>query len=340
MPQHRPCRSPLGIIDMRIILILAALLLGLASADAANRFLVCTVTCTITAADTSIWSTTTGGGTGASVPGSSDAVILDAATCVGGVTCTATMGAAYNPTWQSLTMGACTAATAGCILDFSVNNNNLTLNQSAGFSGTGTGTRTLNMGNGTWTLQSATGIFTLATTTGLTFNANASIISFTGSGTGQRTFAGGALTYSTVSFASGGLGTIAMSGSNAIGTLNLASGNWLLLTAGTTQTITNAFTWTGTAAAPITVSSSNIISTAIITITSGSPSMSWAVLSSIVFSGGATFTATNSLNLGRNTGITITPPSGGSGTIIGGWLLNRDLDAANDNAPVGLEAVA
>src|SRR6185369_2856541 len=119
-------------------------------AEAANRFLTCAVTCTITAADTTIWGTTSGG-TGASVPGSSDAVILDAATCVGGVTCTATMGAGYNPTWQSITMGACTASTTGCIFDWSANNNNVTLSAATGLNNNNTGTRTLNMGAGNWT---------------------------------------------------------------------------------------------------------------------------------------------------------------------------------------------
>src|SRR3954469_16922347 len=85
-------------------------------AEAANRFLTCTTTCTITAADTSIWGSVSGG-TGASVPSTFDDVILDAGTCVAGTTCTATMGAAYNPTWQSFTMSACTASTAGCIFE-------------------------------------------------------------------------------------------------------------------------------------------------------------------------------------------------------------------------------
>jgi len=89
-------------------------------AQAANRFLTCTTACTITAADTSIWGTASGG-TGASVPGSGDAVILDGNTCVGGTTCTATMGAAYNPTWQSFDMSACTASTSGCIFDANTN---------------------------------------------------------------------------------------------------------------------------------------------------------------------------------------------------------------------------
>src|SRR5262245_672467 len=128
---------------MRKLLLALGLALLAGQALAANRFAVCTTTCTWDGASTAMWSTTSGGGTGASVPGSGDAVILDAATCVGGTTCTITVNT--NPTIQSLTMGACTASTTGCILDFSVNNNSPTLSVVPSLSVTGTGTRNLKM---------------------------------------------------------------------------------------------------------------------------------------------------------------------------------------------------
>ncbi len=301
-------------------------------AEAANRFLTCTVTCTITAADTTIWGTTSGG-TGASVPGSSDAVILDAATCVGGVTCTATMGAAYNPTWQSITMGACTAATTGCIFDWSVNNNNVTLTAAAAFSGTGTGTRNFKMGNGTWTLSSTTSatIWDMGTTTNLTFNANSSVIALTGNtaGTVSRSFAGGALTYATVQVSASG-GPVALSGINTFGTVTMTGRATLSLGANQTISILNL---TGSSGNVAFLTSSSLTTARTATITT--LNAAWAAFNGIAGSG----TATNSFDLGNNSGINILPPQPGGG-IIGGWLLNRDLAPANDNNPVGLDAAA
>ncbi len=72
-------------------------------------------------------------------------------------------------------------------LDFSANNNSPTMQT---FNGSGTGTRTLNMGSGTWNLTgNATTIWTTATTTNLTLNRGTSTINCTYSGaTGTRTF--------------------------------------------------------------------------------------------------------------------------------------------------------
>jgi len=75
---------------------------------------------------------------GRQFPVSADNVTLDAATCVGGTTCTITVNTNFNIT--ALTMGACTASTTGCILDFSINNNNVTLTGGL-FDVSGTGTR-------------------------------------------------------------------------------------------------------------------------------------------------------------------------------------------------------
>lgn len=305
---------------LRLALFAAALAFP-SAADAANRFLTCTVTCTITAVDTTIWGTTSGG-TGASVPGSSDAVILDAATCVGGVTCTATMGAGYNPTWGSITMGACTASTSGCILDFSANNNNVTI--SGTFNCNGTGTRTLNMGSGTWTMTQGGGStpWDLGVVTNLTFNANTSTILFSATTvTGNRVFAGGGRTYSTVTLASPSVisGNIVFSitGANTFGTFNINPPYWVRFPAGTT-TITSAFNWTGTAFNNAIAIDGGTGSAATIS-SANNGTLTWGVVSGLTFTGGGTFTATNSFDMKANTGITITGPATGSGGgIIGG----------------------
>lgn len=302
---------------MKKILLLLALLLAPISADAASRFAVCAVTCTWDGASTAMWSATSGGATGASVPGSADTVTLDAATCVGGVTCTITVNTTV--TVLSITMGACTAATTGCIIDFSANNNNVTLSATTAFSGTGTGTRTLNLGNGTWTLSASSAVtitpWNCATVTNMTLNANSSTIVFSGTGIGTRAFSGGGLTYSTFNIgANSSGGAVLIQGSNTFANLGVTAPLSIALTASTTQTITNAFTWTGSSVSPLSIIGGGASST--ISVASGTPTITWAGIRSSTFTGGATFAATNSLDLQLNSGITITPPSGGGGGAI------------------------
>lgn len=326
-----------------LLLLVFTLLFAVSSADAASRFAVCSVTCTWDGSSTAMWSASSGGATGASVPGSADAVTLDAATCVGGVTCTITVNTTV--TVQSITMGACTAATAGCILDFSANNNNVTLTAAApAFSGSGTGTRTLNMGNGTWSITSsatagsAVQPWVMTTTTNLTFNANSSVIAISTASAGPRTFAGGGLTYATLTIATNTSGgPTFFTGANTFSTLTVTGMNSLILPS-VTQTITNAFNWVGTSSAPIGITVNSTVNTnvsATISIASGTATLAWATIRAVTFTGGATFTASNSLDAGANTGITITAPSVGGGRIIGGWL----LDPANDNCPMFLRRV-
>jgi len=292
------------------------------AANAANVFGVCTVTCTWDASSTAMWSASSGGATGAAVPGSGDAVIFDAATCVGGVTCTITVNTTV--TVQSITMGACTASTTGCILDFSVNNNNVTLSLAgaSAFSGSGTGTRNLKMGNGTWTLTSTTANWTMTTTTNLTFSAGSSTISFTGANTttSSRLFNGGGLTYNVVSFGASGsnMGTTQIAGANTYATLNLTAPLHAVFN-NATHTITNAFTWTGTSSNPLLIRTSSVTNPAVIS-TANNSTLAWAGIAGITFQGGGTFSASNSMDYGNNTGITITVPNvvATGGKIIGG----------------------
>lgn len=305
----------------RFLLALALLLGAISSGNAAARFLVaCTTACTWDNSSTAIWSTTTGGAPGSSAPGSADTVTLDANSCVGGLTCTITVNA--NLTLSSLTMGACTASTTGCILDFSANNNNVTLSAAASFSGTGTGTRTLNMGNGTWTLTPSGGgnPWNMSTTTNLTFNANGSTIVYSATATVSRNFIGGGLTYNNFSLgANSSLGLTSITGTNTFAGISVTAPNALGFPSGVTTTITNAFTLTGSSGSELMVTSAALGTQATVSTASGTPTMSWAGVRDMVFTGGATFSATNSFDLGRNSGITITAPSGGGGGfIIGG----------------------
>jgi hypothetical protein len=253
------------------------------------------------AVTTTHWAASSGGAGGQTVPGSGDAVTFDGSSGGGTVTVNTTI------TVQQIVCGAFTGT-----LDFSAHNNSVTLNQSSGFSGSGAGTRTINLGNGTWTLSAAAANWTMTTTTGLTFNANSSTISFTGDtpGSQNRVFAGGGLTYSTVTIGatSVGGGPLQIAGANTFATLNISGSNAIIFPTGVTQTITNAFTWTGSSAGTLFLTSNNLFTNATISVATGSPTMSWASLHDLTFSGGATFTATNSFNSGGNSGITITAP--------------------------------
>ncbi len=327
---------------LALSLLLSCLLV--AAANAANRFGVCTAACTWDASSTAMWSTTTGGATGASVPTSADAVIFDGATCVGGVTCTITVNTSF--TISSLTMGACTASTTGCILDFSANNNSPSM---ATFSITGSGTRNLKLGSGTFTITGTAGnVWDATTTTNLTFSAGTSTLSFSGTTT-PRTFSSGTgpLTYSTV--AVGGItspGTFIFSGSTmTIGTLNITAPASIGFPTLAAMTVTNAPAWTGTSSSLLDFRSSATPSTgtqASVVLTNGSPTAAWAAFYNISFTG-QTLVATNSFNLGRIAGATITAPvvGSGGGCILGGWLLWRDMPGnLNDNFPAWLEKAA
>lgn len=319
------------------------LLLSAMSTEAANRFAVCTATCTWDGASTAMWSTSTGGATGASVPGTSDAVILDAATCVGGVSCTITVNTTVAV--QSIAAGACTAATTGCILDFSVNNNNVTVTAAAGIAFSGTGTRDIRLGNGTWTLSGSGGTtWDGGTVTNFTFNANSSTILF--NGTGNQLFSFGTKAVNIVSLgARSNAGVTDNSSSHTIATLNIAAPNTYYVAQNVTTTITNAMTIVGTSTQPIFFKTSTD-STVFATISSPAASTcAWCAFRNITFSGAGSFTATNSFNFQGNTSITITGPAAfgaGGGCILGGWLLWRDFDTEqlNDNTPAWLEKAA
>ena len=296
---------------------LVALAFAPGAAQAAARFAVCTVTCTWDAADTSMWSASSGGATGASVPGSGDTVTLDAATCVGGVTCTITVNATI--TVQSITMGACTASTTGCILDFSANDNNVTL--SVAFSGTGTGTRTLNMGDGTWTLTATSGnVWDITTATNLTLNANASSIVLSATASSTRAMTLGGRTYNNISVSNAAVSThlIDLAGAGAFTAANLTFTNvaHVRFPAATTITISGALTYNGSS----TTQGIMYGTTGVTTISvAGANTLNWVGVQNITKSGAGSLTVNNGFNLGNNTSVTINIPAGGSG-IIGGGL--------------------
>lgn len=200
---------------------------------------------TWTAVNTAIWSASSGGATGASVPVDGDTVTMDASSGGG----TVTLG--YSPTVTSITMGAFTGT-------FDASTFSPTMDT---FSGTGTGVRTLTMGSGTWTLRgnNAT-IWTIATATNLTFSAGTSTVNCSYSGaTGTRTLIGGSLTYNNFSFTAGSdivsfnsstfiIANLNFSGFTGTWSGNIISltGNLTLGTGMTASTSTNTLSFVGT----------------------------------------------------------------------------------------------
>lgn len=294
---------------LRVAFLLFALL-WVAHANAAARFGVCTTTCTWDNASTAMWSATSGGATGASAPSSADDVTFDVATCVGGTTCTITVNA--NLAVASITAGACTASTTGCILDFSVNNNNVSASL---ISFSGAGTRNIKCGSGTFTISSTSGnVFDNNTTTGETLTCSSATFTFTATTASRRTFLGGGKSYGPfIVSANASLGSIGIFGSNTFSSWSLSAGASLRITAGSTQTVTTAPTIVGTSSAPILITSDDV-SVVTISIASGTFNCAWCGFWNVTGSGGATFTATNSQNYGNNSGITITGPTAGGGS--------------------------
>jgi hypothetical protein len=251
------------------------------------------------ASDTTHWAATTGGAGGQSVPGSSDTVTFDGASGGGTVT-----PASTAITVQSIACGAFTGTLA-----FNTNDPNVTLSAVAGMNLSGTGTRTINLGDGIWDLTSATAgtIWNAATVTGLTFNANGSTIRFSTNSTGIRNFSGGGLTYNILDIsANTSLGCVVILGSNTFATISMTAPTILGIGNGLTQTITNAFNWDGNSTNKISVIANGL---ATISTASGTPLLDWGYIRGVACTGGATFSATNTVDLGSNTGISISAPT-------------------------------
>ena len=281
--------------------------------QAASRFAVCTVTCTWDNTDTSMWCATDTGCTGASAPTSADDVTLNANTCVGGVTCTITTFAG-TISINTLIQSACTASTTGCILDASANNTSFTIAGTNCYVNTGSGTRTLNMGNGTWTCSGNSAVWNIVAS--MTLNSNSSTLAFTGAAASARSFTGGGKTYNIVTISAAGSNANTFTfqtGNNTFNTLTIAAPNRISSNT-TTQTITTLTNVTGSSSQQVLFTTFNGNST----ISSANNwTCEWCGIQGYTFSGGGTFSAPNSFNFGNNSGITITPPLGGS-RFIGG----------------------
>lgn len=256
------------------------------------------------AATTTHWAALTNSAGGQSVPGSADTVTFDISS--GGGTVTLNFGGTI--TVQTITMGAYTGT-----WDNSINNNNVTVTAAGNaFSGSGSGTRTIKLGTATYTLSAVNATWQFANVTGLTYTGNTSA-NIVLSGTGPRSFSGGGLSHGNVTLgASSGTGFCTIAGANTFASLNITAPNYVVFPIGVTNTISSLFNWAGSSVSQIGISSVAAGSTATIAATASSI-VAWAAFRDMTFTGSPT--ASNSLDLGNNSGITITPPST-SGTVL------------------------
>lgn len=275
---------------------------------------------TYSTSNTASWDASSGGAggdcaaTGGIPKQATDIATFDAASGGGVVTVDSTMNGVSMAT---ITAGAFTGT-----LDFSVNNPSMTL--TGGLVFTGTGVRKFLMGSGAFTLTGNATVFDLGTVTNLDGTSDFSTASYVvnTSTTFARTFAGGGRTYGPITVsANSGRGQFLLTGSNTFASFSLGVPNYVALGNGNTQTITTAPTWTGTSSNPLLITSNSSINSATIAIGSGTLTCDWCGLNRITMSGGTARNATNSMDYGNNSGVTITPPSGGAGAggrIIGG----------------------
>ncbi len=210
-------------------------------------------------------------------------------------------------TWQlqdALSLGS----TNGNIIltngTLNANNKDLTART---FSSNNSNTRVITMGSGTWTLTGTGTVWTTATTTGLTLSGNTSTIVVNNSTATSKTFAGGGVTtFNNITFSGD---NITVSGSNtfaimAVNTAGLTNG--LLLTSGTTQTVTG-FSTNGASGSLAKLVSTTAASAATLSKSSGSVCVDFMSIKDSAATGGATWTAgANSTNVSGNSGWSFT----------------------------------
>jgi hypothetical protein len=245
------------------------------------------------ATNTANWASTTGGSGGAPVPTINDTVNFDGSS--GGGTTTVN---------TDLSIGLLILTGHTGTLDFSVNNNNITM--VSGFSRVGSSTSTLNMGNGNWTINATSGgTWNLASVTGFTLICGSSNLIFNAVLTSPVVPQMGAgQTYSTITVVSqAGIGISLVGAGSTIGTLVLTGP--VNFSFGSTWTITNALNINGSSANFIYLTSNGS------TITISSGAFTWVIAAALKLSG-ATVSATNSYSMGGNTNVSVTNPSGGS----------------------------
>lgn len=121
-------------------------------------------------------------------------------------------------------------------------------------------------------------------------------------------FAFGTISYPSWTFnARSVAGSVVVTGTPTFAALTIGSGWAFIFSTVGTIIVTSAFTWTGTAGAPIMLIASQVNAGTAINCPSGSCSLQWGVIMNVTGGGGAAFNATDVLALGAP-GWVVTPP--------------------------------
>ena len=178
------------------------------------------------------------------------------------------------------------------------------------------GTSHITMGSGTWTM-SGTGTV-LNATTGCVLTPNTSTIVVSNTTATSKTFSGAGLTFNNVTFSGD---NITVTGSNSFNTMavnNAGLTNGLLLTSGTTQTVSK-FTTNGSGGNLAKLSAVTSGTAATISKSSGLVSVDYMSIKDSTVLGGASFYAGyHSTNVSGNTGWTFTDPPGSNAQFLSG----------------------
>ena len=181
---------------------------------------------------------------------------------------------------------------------------------------------TINMGTYTWTAQSTGTVWNANTS--VTLNSATSTIALSSAGSTALTFQGGGKTYNNLSLTgAAGTGTVtigSIGGATSFNTLASSRTGIYTITL-PASTVTTVGTWSiaGTNATTnfVTLNSSTAATQATLSVASGTVNPGFAKIQDIATTGGATFTATQAVNLGNNTGWTFPTGRywvGGTGT--------------------------
>lgn len=178
----------------------------------------------------------------------------------------------------------------------------------------GSGAKTLNMGNGTWTLLNAGTVWTIGIATNLTVNAQGSTIEITNISATGKVFNDTGKTFNKIYVhGAASAGTVTFQGSNTFDEMIFEPLANVRFTNGTTTTINTPPAWLGTSGNLITVASSSGAANATVHVPSGVVSCDYINLTRITASGATPFYAgANSTDGGNNTNWIFTaPPAGG-----------------------------
>lgn len=281
-------------------------------------------------ANTASWASASGGTTGTcaatgGIPkNTADFAIFDGSSGGGTVTICGAASANCPSASGSVNISGITFGAFTGTLDFATNNPAVTL--STTFSGTGTGTRTLSMGNGVWTFGGGTSaLWNFVTTTNLTLNINSSSIVWKGALSTSSFFGGaktwGALTINANSSNPGSFYVIepGNNANNTFASLTINAPASIQVRSGATQTFTGGITVSGSSASnPVLFESDNLSNSAGTIAVGAVSNVSWVFWRDIT---GATSAINSTSSFGFSAGgtLSITAPStGGGGSIIGG----------------------